>query len=274
MRHGITWYMGWLPLVGSLKLQVSFAKKPYKRAYNSAKETYNFKEPTNRSHPTAALRAVALRCTRVGADETYLYVCCYVFICVMWCVHMCGVMYSYVWCDVFVRSLWVHHITHMNTSHYTYEYIALHIWIHHITHMNTSHHTYEYITLHIWIHHITHMNTSHHTYEYITLHIWIHRITHMNTSHYTYEYIALHIWIHHITHMNTSHHTHAICDEIAPPPLNIQVAPLRMCKCNMTAVTGARDSRWGREWASERARENERERVWGRVRESEGKRMR
>jgi len=43
--------MGWLRLVGSLKLQVSFAKEPYKRRINSAKETYNFKEPTNRSHP-------------------------------------------------------------------------------------------------------------------------------------------------------------------------------------------------------------------------------
>jgi len=32
--------MAWLQLVGSLKLWVSFAK-----------ETYNFREPTNRSHP-------------------------------------------------------------------------------------------------------------------------------------------------------------------------------------------------------------------------------
>jgi len=42
--------MGWLRLVGSLKLYVSFAKELYKRRY-SAKETYNFQEPTNRSHP-------------------------------------------------------------------------------------------------------------------------------------------------------------------------------------------------------------------------------
>jgi len=43
--------MGWLWLVGSLKLYVSFAKEPYKRDLNSAKETYNLKELTNRSHP-------------------------------------------------------------------------------------------------------------------------------------------------------------------------------------------------------------------------------
>ena len=35
--------------VGSLKTYASFAKEPYKRDY-SAKETCNFKEPTNRSH--------------------------------------------------------------------------------------------------------------------------------------------------------------------------------------------------------------------------------
>jgi len=34
--------MGWLHVVGSLELQVSFAKEPYKRDYILAKETYNF----------------------------------------------------------------------------------------------------------------------------------------------------------------------------------------------------------------------------------------
>jgi len=41
--------MGWLGLVGSLGLWVSFAKEPYKRDLYSAKETYNFQEPDNRS---------------------------------------------------------------------------------------------------------------------------------------------------------------------------------------------------------------------------------
>ena len=43
--------MGWLRLVGSLKLQASFAKEPYKTDDILQKETCNFKEPTNRSHP-------------------------------------------------------------------------------------------------------------------------------------------------------------------------------------------------------------------------------
>ena len=41
----------WLRLVGSLQLQVSFAKEPYKRNKILQKKTYNFKEPTLRRHP-------------------------------------------------------------------------------------------------------------------------------------------------------------------------------------------------------------------------------
>ena len=44
-------YMGWLRLLGSLKLQVSFAENHFFYMALLQKETYNFKEPTNRSHP-------------------------------------------------------------------------------------------------------------------------------------------------------------------------------------------------------------------------------
>jgi len=45
--------MGWLWLVGSLQWQVSFAE--YRLFYRAlfAKETYDFEEPMNRSHPIA-----------------------------------------------------------------------------------------------------------------------------------------------------------------------------------------------------------------------------
>jgi len=46
--------MGWLRLVGSLGLQVSFAK-----------ETCHFKEPTNRSHPIAIKRGAQVVCVCV-----------------------------------------------------------------------------------------------------------------------------------------------------------------------------------------------------------------
>jgi len=64
--------MGWLQLVGSLKLQVSFAKEPYKKEIYSAKETYNSKEPTNRSHPMGAF------CIQIVECRTRDIVCPYV----------------------------------------------------------------------------------------------------------------------------------------------------------------------------------------------------
>jgi len=48
MSHGT--HVGWLRLVGSFKLQVSFAKSSVLWG-SFAKETYNLKEPTSRSHP-------------------------------------------------------------------------------------------------------------------------------------------------------------------------------------------------------------------------------
>jgi len=42
--------MGWLRLVGSLQLYVSFAKKPYKRD-DILQKGRRIKEPANRSHP-------------------------------------------------------------------------------------------------------------------------------------------------------------------------------------------------------------------------------
>ena len=47
--------MGWLWLVGSIKLQVSFAKEPCKRDAILQKETYNLIDPTDRSHPMVHL---------------------------------------------------------------------------------------------------------------------------------------------------------------------------------------------------------------------------
>jgi len=42
--------VGWLRLVGSIKLYVSFAKEPYKRNC-MLQETCHFIDPTDRSHP-------------------------------------------------------------------------------------------------------------------------------------------------------------------------------------------------------------------------------
>jgi len=54
-------HMGWLWIVGSIKLQVSFAKEPYKRTNILQKVTHNFIDPTIRSHPIA-LHHTAIHC--------------------------------------------------------------------------------------------------------------------------------------------------------------------------------------------------------------------
>jgi len=55
--------MGWLWLVGLIKYRSLLQKSPIKRQY-SAQETYNFIDPTDRSHPISAYFAAA-RCAAV-----------------------------------------------------------------------------------------------------------------------------------------------------------------------------------------------------------------
>ena len=77
--------MGWLRWVGSLKLQNSFCKRALLKRVYSAKETYNLKEPTNRSHPipfssTPILcglfkKATATTCMRAAySPQQHIYV--------------------------------------------------------------------------------------------------------------------------------------------------------------------------------------------------------
>ena len=62
--------MGWLRLVSSLKLQVVFAEYKSRLQGSSAKETCNFKEPSNRSHPIVSFWAL-LTC-RLHAQVSFL----------------------------------------------------------------------------------------------------------------------------------------------------------------------------------------------------------
>jgi len=59
--------MGWLRLVGSIKLYVSFAD--YHRFYRAllAKETYDFIDPTNQSHP---IRILVSKCSGLVGEDT------------------------------------------------------------------------------------------------------------------------------------------------------------------------------------------------------------
>jgi len=64
----LTGGMGWLRLVGSLKLQVSFAKELYKRDDVLQKRPMIFKEPTDRSH-----NIVKGVCVRIGGTVKYVW---------------------------------------------------------------------------------------------------------------------------------------------------------------------------------------------------------
>ena len=111
--------MGWLRLVGSLKLQVSFATEPYERDHILKKRPIFFEGPTNCSHPiwksgflepaeSIKLRNVSAYCA--GVLEAYILwkgiytVCAGVlregdarhvcdmshFLCVIWLPFMCA----------------------------------------------------------------------------------------------------------------------------------------------------------------------------------------
>jgi len=64
-------HMGWLRLLGSLKIIGLFCRISSLLQGSFAKETYNFKEPTNRSHPIVASNT----CTYVCGTNTSVYVC-------------------------------------------------------------------------------------------------------------------------------------------------------------------------------------------------------
>jgi len=145
-----------------------------------AKETYNFIDPTNQSHPIAA--AIA-RC-----------------ILTVWCGwYQCGCWHMLV--ARWVTSLiWMSHVTRMNESRHSYEWVMSLVWMSHVTRLNESRHT--------WMSHITHMHESRCTHEWVTSHTWISHDTRMNESRHTYEWVTSHIWISHVTHMNNSCHTY------------------------------------------------------------------
>ena len=73
----LSFVIEWLRIVESIKLQVSFAKEPYKNRQYSAKETYNLIDPADRSHPIPCC------------------ICVYVYVCVCMCVCVCILCHTY-----------------------------------------------------------------------------------------------------------------------------------------------------------------------------------
>ena len=108
--------MGWLRLVGSLELQVSFAEYRlfYRTLLQKRPTIVNFKEPTNRSHPIS------------------LPFCSAEPVCLCDMTHMCGMVHM---CDMTHMC----DVTHMCDM--TYICDVTHITICDVTHMCDMTHT-------------------------------------------------------------------------------------------------------------------------------------
>jgi len=63
-----------------LKIIGLFCKRALKNRWNSAKETFNFKAPTNRSHPVVDLVVVRRNALTYSCDMTHLWVMSHVWI--------------------------------------------------------------------------------------------------------------------------------------------------------------------------------------------------
>jgi len=155
-------HMGWVRFVGSLKLQASFAKEPYKRDY------------------ILQQRPIILRSLLIVAnpyhESSHVHVLHDSFICVWydslrvpWLIDMCWMTHSYVWHDSCMYVTWLKvlkcHITHIWMSHATHINESYH------THMNESCNTCQWVTSHIWMSPVTCKIGPCHTCKWVTSHI-------------------------------------------------------------------------------------------------------
>jgi len=238
--------MGWLWLVGSLKLQVSFAKEPYKRDDVLQKRPVILRSLLIVATPYDFICVSSSYVWRTvlwlvrGCNTTLSYgtMPSYVWRTVLWLVRGCnttlsyGTMPSYVWvhrmCDVTCVDLFgcvtrLIHMCEMTWCAMTYSHVWHHsfiwhywastclficvTWLIHIS-RSTSRHTYAWVTSHIWMSHGTHISESRHTDEWVMAHIWISHVTQMNESCHTDEWVMSHIWMSHVTQMKESCHTY------------------------------------------------------------------
>jgi len=163
--------MGWLRLVGSLKLYVSFAKEPYKRDYILQKKLI-------------ILRSLLIIATPYW-DMSVI-------------------------CREVLRQLshmWMSHVARVNESS-LYEWVTSHVWMSHASSVNESCLTCEWVMSHMWMSHVSHVNESCLTCEWVMSHIWMSHGTHMDESSHTCEWVMAHIQMINPLHVNESWHTH------------------------------------------------------------------
>jgi len=122
------WWYGVATISRLLEIERLFCKRALQKRLHSATETYDCKEPTNRSHP------------------------------ISWH-HSCDVRH------IWVKShMWMSHITRTNESALLSASLLSETHMSHVTYMNESRLSSERVTWHIWMRDtyecVTHMNAS------------------------------------------------------------------------------------------------------------------
>jgi len=125
-----------------LKIIRLFCKRALQKSLYSAKETYNFKEPTSRSHP--------------------IFICIHKHICIRWYEsHVSRHTYEIIglFCK---RSLQKRPIFSKETYNLKEPTNLMYL----VAPMNESYHTYEWAMPHTWMSHVAHINESCNIYEW------------------------------------------------------------------------------------------------------------
>jgi len=227
------------------KIIALFCKRNlWKRLYY-AKETYNFIDPTSRSHPYADSSHSTRQPTNFPICECVcMCVCVSAIFNVHWCrsivlLHIRFETWIYLSTLIWVCRRLVRRCSDWNIafafSHCSRNMHCVSVcscvtsW--HGTRVNESCHRYEGVMSQVLRGHATGVKGSClvrivtgqsqyarclcvlllyllacHTYEWVTSHVWMNHATHMNESCHTYEWVMPHAWMRHATRMNASCH--------------------------------------------------------------------
>jgi len=189
-----TCYYGVAMMSRLLKITGLFCKRALQKRRYSARETYNLKELSNRSHPIphcpwSFLVALSSPLSR--------------------CPSSCMYPLSHEWV---MSHIWTSHVKHTNESCHTYK-----SKIQHITKMLIMH-LCRYT--HIWL---SHMNASRQSFEWVMPPIWMRRVTHTPSSFHLFT--QCHLMMCHVTRSYVWYDT-------TRTPLTCSRVPICATHCN------------------------------------------
>jgi len=167
--------MRWLRLVGSLKFLILFCKSALQKRRYSAKETYNFMEPTNHSHPICHI-----------SSQPIVHIYVHFYTCIS-CIHSMR-EYHLSQNRNSIRILDGEKRNYVRDKHVQHTAKPCNTLQHTATHCNTLRHA------------AAHCNTLQHTTTHCST--LQHTVTHCNTLHYS------------ATHCNTLQHSATHCSTL------------------------------------------------------------